>query len=829
MEKYSLLGNIRDQPIFLYKFKLVIKILDQPEDKILELEVARDSMVNDLFKILKNEFGVELTQYHIFFFKNLILDNTKLLSYYFKDGLLEKYEIYIKKKIIRLLSLDGGGIRGIMATRVLEEIEKNTKLKIHELFDVIVGTSTGGIITILSSIPKRDGTIFTAEEIKQFYIERGKDIFIKNYGYIGILGEKYKTTGLESIIDQYFSEDIGIKDAVLPVGVVATDMDKMKSILINSMRAKFHLDDYRNNLSVYNSIRCTSAAPVYFKYVELYSSTSIEKIYSPEPHTEILVPPYYKRDKIYVEDGGTTCNNPAMMCINYAASCLNLYDPKVGNKSRSSKVSLADMVQFKDYFKKMKTLLSPPVNNDIKNIKNIKNNNDDSDGDINNKSEKRKTISPRSSSSKITKRAIEKQAKKRIEKYDFMAMDSPISKRKDYQKTTDHDYDIFLVSIGTGTLDGEQNDPHLHVPQNNSLRGLAYRFSQDPFNILKNVHNIHEQVKREYTKGKEGSESNYYRVQFKCTQKQLNEMDNVSKSNIANLLKSAEGYIYTDKEKNIYSNHFNNLLAHFINNRQYIRPIHLKSSTDNDTKNLISIKRTFFVLTKKYFNYTKFGNGSTTLINDIHKLISNYLQFNENIHTFKTSTIKNIIEYIQTNIQNVIKNSIKKIMIITTLKYIANDSTTIAEGLRTENESEKIKIINDLIAGFNLSKKNAQYGKSMSFFEECLTSEILKGTPKENRHRYFDNQKTLANINENYEDIDYVDGDICYGNIKNKIDMGIFSHRSIFWTTGHLTNELSLVLSETISRSNYAKQLFTNSFEIFSNLIEMKRECFIQD
>ena len=48
----------------------------------------------------------------------------------------------------RILSIDGGGIRGLIPAMILEQIEKDTGKRIHEMFDMIAGTSTGGILTL---------------------------------------------------------------------------------------------------------------------------------------------------------------------------------------------------------------------------------------------------------------------------------------------------------------------------------------------------------------------------------------------------------------------------------------------------------------------------------------------------------------------------------------------------------------------------------------------------------------------------------------------------------------------------------------------------------
>jgi uncharacterized protein len=73
--------------------------------------------------------------------------------------------------MFRILSLDGGGIKGVFTASVLASIEADTKLKIVDHFDLIAGTSTGGILAIGLAMG------LTAEELLNFYRERGPRIF----------------------------------------------------------------------------------------------------------------------------------------------------------------------------------------------------------------------------------------------------------------------------------------------------------------------------------------------------------------------------------------------------------------------------------------------------------------------------------------------------------------------------------------------------------------------------------------------------------------------------------------------------------------------------
>ena len=78
----------------------------------------------------------------------------------------------------RVLAIDGGGIRGLIPARVLAALEHDAGQPTHELFDLIAGTSTGGIIALALALPDRPGgTPRPASELVRFYEEEGPKIF----------------------------------------------------------------------------------------------------------------------------------------------------------------------------------------------------------------------------------------------------------------------------------------------------------------------------------------------------------------------------------------------------------------------------------------------------------------------------------------------------------------------------------------------------------------------------------------------------------------------------------------------------------------------------
>ena len=71
----------------------------------------------------------------------------------------------------RVLAIDGGGVRGVLPAAFLATVEENIGGDVVDYFDLIVGTSTGGIIALGL------GGGLSAAEIRDFYLERGPRIF----------------------------------------------------------------------------------------------------------------------------------------------------------------------------------------------------------------------------------------------------------------------------------------------------------------------------------------------------------------------------------------------------------------------------------------------------------------------------------------------------------------------------------------------------------------------------------------------------------------------------------------------------------------------------
>ncbi|MBX7240131.1 MAG: patatin-like phospholipase family protein [Bacteroidia bacterium] len=198
------------------------------------------------------------------------------------------------KKPFRILSIDGGGIRGIIPAMVIKAIEDETGKPMHELFDMIVGTSTGGIIALGLTLPLKDNKPYDADFLIDLYSKRGGEIFhqttiSKLFSLGGILEEKYSQGGIEAILKEYF-QSVKLSQ-VLPgveVMVTAYETERRQPWFFKSHVAK--IDALRDNYA-WEAARSTSAAPTYFEPYKLKLN---------------------ENDHLSLVDGGVFANNPTL-------------------------------------------------------------------------------------------------------------------------------------------------------------------------------------------------------------------------------------------------------------------------------------------------------------------------------------------------------------------------------------------------------------------------------------------------------------------------------------------------------------------------------------
>lgn len=169
-------------------------------------------------------------------------------------------------KKVMILSLDGGGIKGIMLARMLEHIEKMTGKSIHQLFDVIAGTSTGGIVATGLTIPHPADprkAKYKAHNIVNLYVFEGGEIFKRNRSWTalwGLMGPKYDSRSFTGLSQHYCGANLTMSRLMVPLILTSYNAVERKPYLFSS------LDFYegRKDHFAWQASRASAAAPILF-------------------------------------------------------------------------------------------------------------------------------------------------------------------------------------------------------------------------------------------------------------------------------------------------------------------------------------------------------------------------------------------------------------------------------------------------------------------------------------------------------------------------------------------------------------------------------------
>ena len=167
---------------------------------------------------------------------------------------------------MKVLAIDGGGIRGLIPALVLAEIERRTGRAVRELVDLVAGTSTGAILACALTRPDP----LPAARIAELYVEEGPRIFdrsllkrITSLG--GYLDERYDDDGLRAVLEQWLGTS-RLADADPALLITVYDIEQRRAVLLRR-------DD---DLSMVEAAHASSAAPTYFEPVRAGDATLID-------------------------------------------------------------------------------------------------------------------------------------------------------------------------------------------------------------------------------------------------------------------------------------------------------------------------------------------------------------------------------------------------------------------------------------------------------------------------------------------------------------------------------------------------------------------------
>lgn len=203
----------------------------------------------------------------------------------------------------KILSIDGGGLRGVVSLTILKKIEELTGKPIWQSFDLIAGTSTGGLIASALTIPKEKGnknagSKYTLDDLMKIYLQRGQEIFPPPHNKLeewlkpadGTLHPMFEEDGIKKVFEDVCGNS-RMNDALTHIMVCSYDLANNAPLFFKTRSSQ---KNENQNILIYEIARATSAGPTYLPAFELY----------------------YPNDKEFPQrlciDGGVFINNPSM-------------------------------------------------------------------------------------------------------------------------------------------------------------------------------------------------------------------------------------------------------------------------------------------------------------------------------------------------------------------------------------------------------------------------------------------------------------------------------------------------------------------------------------
>ncbi|XP_057457695.1 patatin-like protein 2 [Lotus japonicus] len=212
--------------------------------------------------------------------------------------------------LVTVLSIDGGGIRGIIPATILEFLEAQLQeldgesARLADYFDVIAGTSTGGLVTAMLSAPNdKQRPLFAAKDIKPFYLEHCPKIFPQHRGPFvsirnllkSIRGPKYNGKYLHKVVREKLGET-RVHETLTNVVIPTFDIKTMQPTIFSSYKIKNSpcFDAQLSDVCI-----GTSAAPTYLPAYSFRNQDSEGNL-----------------QEFNLVDGGVCANNPTLVALN---------------------------------------------------------------------------------------------------------------------------------------------------------------------------------------------------------------------------------------------------------------------------------------------------------------------------------------------------------------------------------------------------------------------------------------------------------------------------------------------------------------------------------
>ncbi|MBO9533853.1 MAG: patatin-like phospholipase family protein [Solirubrobacteraceae bacterium] len=196
---------------------------------------------------------------------------------------------------MRVLAIDGGGIRGMLPGVVLAELERLTGRPTHQLFDLIAGASAGGLVAAALCVPgEQDGARWTATEVTGLFEREGARIFQRSLRRslrtrFGFSRPRYSDRVLNEVLTDYCGQ-VRMRESTTGLMICAYDVERRIPVRFTSWAAK---ESDAHDRALWQVARATIAAPTYFAPMR-------------------LTPPG-KHAPGSLIDGGIVAHNPALL------------------------------------------------------------------------------------------------------------------------------------------------------------------------------------------------------------------------------------------------------------------------------------------------------------------------------------------------------------------------------------------------------------------------------------------------------------------------------------------------------------------------------------
>jgi patatin-like phospholipase/acyl hydrolase len=215
-------------------------------------------------------------------------------------------------RCFQVLALDGGGVRGIFTAAILAGLEEDTGRRIVDHFDLVVGTSTGGIVAL------GPGAGLTPREILDFYVSQNRSIFSNPLGWRILrrpFAAKYRPKRLQAALQRTFGQTL-LGDSAVPLVIPSFNLGENAVYIFKTPHHERLKRDHR--VPMWAVAMATSAAPTFFPAFRLPG------------------------DGVRLIDGGVWANNPAMVGVTEAVSMFGqrLDDIRVLSLGTTSTVKL---------------------------------------------------------------------------------------------------------------------------------------------------------------------------------------------------------------------------------------------------------------------------------------------------------------------------------------------------------------------------------------------------------------------------------------------------------------------------------------------------------